>query len=279
MIRCVMGDLDGTIVYKNVLSELSRKAIELLEENGINFIVVTGRGPGHMSEFLDALGHSCNRVTLNGGNYINSNDEVIFENYFEKDKLKECVDILEKHGLPATYYVGDKIYSTNSQEENIAASKPAMIDLGFPEDMDYGADFVQTTAEEILKMDVLKIEIMHYREDLREALRDELKTVKDVNLSQAFPTNIEINPLSSNKAIGVRRVCELYGYAPDEVACFGDSENDIPMLSQFPHSYAMGNATPATKASANYVIGDCADDGFYYQVLEIIREHNQELTK
>lgn len=55
-------------------------------------------------------------------------------------------------------------------------------------------------------------------------------------------------------------LAEHLGITLDEVAVFGDSENDISMLEVVPHSVVVRNASADALVVANYRIGLSADD-------------------
>lgn len=55
-----------------------------------------------------------------------------------------------------------------------------------------------------------------------------------------------------NKGVAVRAVEKAFGFAPDEVAVFGDYLNDLQMMSAATYSFAMANAHPDIKAAARY---------------------------
>lgn len=71
----------------------------------------------------------------------------------------------------------------------------------------------------------------------------------------------EFVPLGYSKATGIQRVLDYYGMGKEQAYAFGDSNNDLSMLSYLPNSIAMGNADPISlfeqvsyvteKASAN----------------------------
>lgn len=64
-----------------------------------------------------------------------------------------------------------------------------------------------------------------------------------------------------DKGSGVRRAVEALGSGPWRTFGFGDSENDLPMLTAVDVPVAMGNALPAVKEAARYVTLSVADDG------------------
>ena len=58
-------------------------------------------------------------------------------------------------------------------------------------------------------------------------------------------------------------VCQEFGFDIDEVMAFGDSDNDLEMLSGVGLSIAMGNARDALKAKADYITTDVDKDGLW----------------
>lgn len=59
-----------------------------------------------------------------------------------------------------------------------------------------------------------------------------------------------------HKGVGMKLLQERWNISMDECAAFGDSPNDIEMLKQVTHGYAMANAEPSVKAVAKYEIAD-----------------------
>ena len=63
----------------------------------------------------------------------------------------------------------------------------------------------------------------------------------------------EVFPAEAGKANAVLKLKELTG--ADELVCFGDNSNDLPMFEAADRCYAVGNAIPEVKAAADGVIG------------------------
>jgi len=51
------------------------------------------------------------------------------------------------------------------------------------------------------------------------------------------------------------------GVLPEEVAAFGDGENDLEMIQYAGLGVAMGNAVPLLKQAADLVAPACDEDG------------------
>lgn len=71
------------------------------------------------------------------------------------------------------------------------------------------------------------------------------------------------------KKEGVAFVLEYFNLSLDQAVCFGDSDNDIEMLSYIPCSIAMGNSHPHIKKIAKYVTESCEMDGIYNALVRL----------
>ena len=80
---------------------------------------------------------------------------------------------------------------------------------------------------------------------------------------------IDILPLGWSKGKSVEVLAEHLGIGMDEIAAFGDSENDLSMLGAVTHSVAVANATAEVKAAARWHIGACADDAVADALIDI----------
>jgi len=78
----------------------------------------------------------------------------------------------------------------------------------------------------------------------------------------------EFVPAGYSKATGIQFVLDYYGITIENSYSFGDSNNDLPMLSYTKYSIAMGNATPASLFDkVTYVSAQSSQNGIW-QALE-----------
>ena len=100
------------------------------------------------------------------------------------------------------------------------------------------------------------------REELAE-LREHV-AAEVPELSLVFPNNrvrlFDILPAGWDKGCAALELARALGLTPDEVAVFGDSDNDLPMIDAVPNSVAVANANEAVTAAARWHIGAAADD-------------------
>ena len=66
-------------------------------------------------------------------------------------------------------------------------------------------------------------------------------------------------PPNISKGSAISILLQEFQIQPEEVACIGDSYNDIPMFSLTPHSFAMSQADDAVKEHAHYVVDTVKD--------------------
>ena len=74
----------------------------------------------------------------------------------------------------------------------------------------------------------------------------------------------DVNLTNSNKAVGITKLLEKLGIAPDEAVAFGDGLNDIEMLSLVGTGVAMGASSDELKQAANMVTLSAEEDGVAY---------------
>jgi hydroxymethylpyrimidine pyrophosphatase-like HAD family hydrolase len=96
---------------------------------------------------------------------------------------------------------------------------------------------------------------------------DELVAVADaavgdlVTVTHSSLPLLEISAAGVTKASTLALLCDELGIAADEVVGVGDMPNDLPMLTWAGTSYAMANAHPTVRATADHVAASNDDDG------------------
>ena len=94
---------------------------------------------------------------------------------------------------------------------------------------------------------------------IRDILRERVGALSFVFPSTVAPY-IDISPVVWGKGEAVQLMAGELGVGLDEVATFGDSENDLSMIEAVPNSVAVANATEAVARAARWHVGRCADD-------------------
>ena len=80
---------------------------------------------------------------------------------------------------------------------------------------------------------------------------------------------VEIVPKGFDKGTGVRKVCELLGASVSDTVAFGDSVNDLEMLTAAGLGVVMGNGDERAKAVAGFITRSLFEDGIEYACREL----------
>ncbi len=90
---------------------------------------------------------------------------------------------------------------------------------------------------------------------MRQRFGDRLEVVR------SHANFVEGNPPGVSKGDGLRRLADHLGMARERVMAVGDQGNDVPMIEWAGVGVAMGNASPASKAVADWIAPPLAEHG------------------
>lgn len=234
-------DLDGTLLNdRSEIGEENAEWVGRAAAAGITVCVSTGRGFVSALPFAEQLRLETPMITVNGGEIWTKPHAIHKRTLLGADKVMKLHAIAERH--PDAWfwaYTTEDIYN-----------KERWVD--------------DTPSRHWLKFG-------YYTEDLPllAAIREQVRTIEGLELSNSSPYNIEINPVGVSKATALEEVCRMLGYDMSEVVAVGDSLNDIAAIRAAGLGVAMGNAQDEVKAAADVVTGDHREGG----VAQAIREH------
>lgn len=111
------------------------------------------------------------------------------------------------------------------------------------------------------------------RAEVRTALA---RACPEFNLFYPGPNYIDLLPAGWGKDSAVCLLAGHLGLEFEEVAAFGDEENELNMLYSVPNSVEVANAVPAVKRDALWHIGYSADDAVadaFFEIAAAAREN------
>ncbi len=260
MIKLVLTDLDDTLIAHKFprATDHAIEGMQAMIAAGLHVGPVSGRIPNDMGWMFDnhqecyATGAFCN------GQMIYVDGELIREEQIDSAELNRLAQALTESGCgvltmfdvykgdirDAGYYVTSSDDYAHKMMKSFGAAKRYVHHLGAP---------AYTKAN---------IHVLGTREEqtqVRDWLRAEFPSMDFV-----FPSNfaplLDVSPHGWSKGSSVQVLCDALGITIDEVATFGDSENDLSMIEGIPNAVAVSNASEQIKQAAHWEIGASADD-------------------
>lgn len=266
MIKLVLTDLDDTLIKFGLphATPHALAAIDACAEAGVYVAPATGRIPESLGWMFDYHTNAYKTAVCSNGQQIVIDGKVKKNVEIDREELEQIVDLCAER----TY--GCVVLS--SEGEAYAIIRPH-------QDFDQGAlmAFSQPVhvVERVPDFALVKANI-HVAKDRAwsEELQAEINRV--CQKTQAiFPTAVypllDLLPRNWGKGQGGLLLAHYLGIHPDEVAVFGDSENDLDLLRTFKHSVAVANAMSSVKEAALHHIGASADDAVADALFEIAK--------
>lgn len=269
MIKLVLTDLDDTLIPFGApcASERAVTAIHGLLDAGLHFGPVSGRVPGAMGWMFGRDERCFATGAFGNGQIVRIDGEVVREVASDSAYLRQVVDTLEEldHDAWLTTYSldpRDGVTFVTSREGRLRARLSAE---GYPYPYRVTRDFERPS---YLKSNVRCACPREQMVLIRDLLRERVPELHFVFPSMIAPY-IDISPAHWDKGAAVRLIAKELGVGIDEVATFGDSENDLPMIEVVPNSVAVANADAPVSAAARWHIGEAKDDAVAAALEEI----------
>ncbi len=266
MIKCVVTDLDGTLIYNNSISERNKAALQMLAGKGVDIVFATGREADCLQLFSYI---QCEALINNGAGYVNAEGDLVFDLPINAFSLKKMISIVENSLLGMILYTDKGMFAVNPHF--VERGFDASFSIKTKENRFYrGLNNIDKSLIEQLK--VYKTEIMDTEMPREiEKLRNTFKLLPGITITSSMNNNIEVNAIGADKKEALLRLMKIKKLERDEVAAFGDGENDSGMFDVVCETYAVDNAVDEIKKKARYHVPACKDDGLYYGVMDLIR--------
>ena len=268
MIKLAISDMDNTLIPLGAahVSSEAIYAIHKLHEAGVAFGPCTGRDVMEL-EWMFRGDKSCFATgILSNGKKVMVDGQIVDLHLFAKDSMERLVDALAE--LPRVFA---NIYPLAMTPDNKAwaVNAPSGMLAGYERRFKYNATVVSKVPDE----KIIAISIaFEGPEERREEIRRAVKAAAP-ELDLVSPANnwIDVVPHGVNKASAFGVLTPALGVKPEEVAVFGDAENDQAVMREAPNSVAVANAVPVVAEAARWHVGACLDEGVPIALQEIAR--------
>ena len=266
-IKLVALDLDGTLFDNSShISERNLTAIRSITDKGIHVVISTGR-PFEGIPFDQIKGTGINyAITANGsGIYEISTGKCLYENAMDEELVTPILNFLLTRDIHMDAFIGGKGYTpVQCVETAQKLTVPSSIKNYIITTRTRLDNILQFIHENQLKVQKMTLNFYPAADGTlidRETVRKFLVSNPAITTVCGGYNNLEFTRADANKGVGLRKLAEILGVNPDATMAIGDTENDLAIIEAAGIGVAMGNATDAVKARADYVTTTNTKDG------------------
>lgn len=250
MIRLFATDLDRTLLNEaHSISEEDLNALERLHQAGVEVCFASGRNELEVDLVVETVSGVSHRICQNGAFVSDRTQKRIFEGYFATDLAKEIFRISKESDLYCFIGTAKEMFTT----VNSFRYPECML----PHGRVYVVDMEQRIGEDVLPSKFCflgeQTDLLQFQQKVLHRFSEEIDTFISGD------HYLDVMPAGIHKGNGILLLSEYLGINLSEVACIGDSENDIPMFDVVPHSYVMGAANLQVQNTAKYVVSSVSE--------------------
>lgn len=247
MVKAIFLDVDGTLVSFKThrVPDSTVYALEEVRKKGIKTFVATGR----QSMAINNLGDLPfdGYITLNGSICYAGKEQVIFKQRIDPEDLRSLVRYQQEVEVFPVMALEENAMSVNLYNEEVKHLFGLLNFVTVP----------LQPLETILNKDIYQLVSFFTKEQEPEVM----KVLPHCTATRWYPSFADVVPTGIDKAVGMDKTGEYFGFTAAETIAFGDGGNDVAMLRHAGTGVAMGNAVDSVKATADYITDSVDDDG------------------
>ncbi|GAB5053791.1 MULTISPECIES: HAD family hydrolase [Pediococcus] len=254
MIQHIFLDMDNTLLSPD--GSISAKNISVIKNSPIPVSLVSARAPFEMQFAIHDLDLNTTQVAFNGGLIYKpqlKGYQQIYSQAINPQTVKRIMTIIHQNfpEVSLNWYSDhtwftDKHCQETDAETAITHEKPV----------------IQKTSVNLTQT-IYKFMVMSFQPPLFDRLQKYLKQLNlpDLNVMTSGDAYIEITPTSATKANAIAQIQKEEHLKIDQLAAFGDGENDIPMFKHVGLPIAVANTSQEVKQYAKFVSTSNREDG------------------
>ena len=293
MIKLIASDMDGTLLNHN--HKIPKENVELInyaKNQGIEFIVATGRAYYEALPALNEENINCDVISFNGGIVYDKNGNIISITPMLPKDLYYTIEILKSFDISYQLYTKNTIYTT-SIETDINAYIDLIRSNGYEPDVEHLRAEAQQKLEVGYITEVENIElylnekenppikIIAISNDISK-LENAAKLLSEntsISVTSSGANNIEIMHKNATKGTALKEIAKIYGINLENAVAIGDNLNDQAMLDIVGYSVAMKNGNTILKEQAKYVTEKTNSEGGVADTIFKLIEENNEIKE
>ena len=272
-IRCIVLDMDMTTLGTDKkISDANRDALEYVISKGIHVAIASGRPFSSLPQDVVSIPGVEYAITSNGAAIYHIPSGSRMAHYtLEPETVENVVAVLKEQPYACEAFVDGKGYSP---AEFIA--DPTQ--FGAPS---YAGKYLRRTRTPVTDIHAFILEHKHQLDSISiitdsQSISNHLYPLLRKELPNCYLTcsadhMVEIAHRDCGKHTAVRFLAEHLQLTPDQIAAFGDGDNDAEMLAYVGQGIAVANASPACLAAADHVSLHFSESAVAYGIHQILQ--------
>lgn len=255
MIKLIVSDLDGTLLdHARRIHNRDLAAVRTALDEGFELCIASGRMYSEIKIVMREFNNRYHAIGQNGAT-VNANDaELLASTVFEPEVSSRILQTTRSydqfvnfiHCTDDSFYLKERTDTTLPYEARILTACTVRGDM-----------------DAALREDELRCSKLSYLGELEKLiqLKAELNNQFEGKIETFISDKdcLDVMPVNVSKGIGLSLLIKRLGLHPNEVACIGDSFNDLSMFALTEHSYAMSGSHADIRNQASHVINSVAD--------------------
>lgn len=249
--KIVFFDIDGTLYqYGNDIAESTITAIKGLKENGHIPVICTGRTKSMIFDTI--LNMDFDSLISGGGTYAEYKGKELYLYEMEKEKAVRAVKAMQKYEFIPIPEGHRYMYI---DKNNIEDTYRPVFEI-----------YQNEISDRIRQIDFETLQISKISGAIKE--NSDIEGIKkELDGEYTFVNHggslFEMIPKPFSKAVGIERMIEYLGIPVENTYAFGDSFNDLEMLTYVKYGVAMGNSNPELFKYVKYKTDSIEKNGIY----------------
>lgn len=279
-VRLAAFDMDGTLLNRNSqMTEATKEACRLLQSSGCKLVLSTGRTYASALIPVDHFpfdGYVCSNgaaIHEMDGSLIKSSPLPVDIVIDAVHKIRQKPIYYELHDTESNRWMIrddreriETLLDDDTSLEGLSLRRFSFYKLARLVELEELLDKIKSNEAKIVKLF-----IWHRDPEQLQWVSEQLAAWSEVaTITSSGELNVEVIAKGVSKWQGLRYFCEKWNLTAEQVAAFGDADNDLDILTNVGVSVAMENATPGIKAISKYAAKHHDEDGVASFIMEQI---------
>ena len=267
-IKLIAIDLDGTLLRgqgeNKYISDYTLEVLRKAIDRGVYVAISSGRIYGDAVIYSEMIAPGQPVICSNGSMACTHDPfNVVYCECLKKPQLRSVVEVLEKEKCYYQVYCDDGAVMESRWPSPFVSKKSEVYD--YNGETLSGDEMPKYVGDGALKVVCFE----HDLEKLKRA-RTAIEKIGGLEINSSWYTNVEVLGEGVTKAAALRALAEHLGIPMEGTMALGDNENDLSMIEAAGIGVAMGNATDAVKAKADYITVTNEEDGVAKAVAKFV---------